>query len=87
MALIVDDILMLPGKGIVWIFKQIQNAYEQEIKNEKAAIKGRLVDLYRQMEQGQVTTEQFDDAERRLLDRLDALEKADQPAQQEPGQE
>jgi hypothetical protein len=75
---LVDDILMAPARGLLWIFKEIHHAVEEEQANEAEAITTKLSELYMMLETGQMTEAEFDAAERALLDRLDAIkERAD----------
>lgn len=74
---IVDDILMAPMKGFVWICEQIQEAAEQEQANEAENITIELQKLYRSLESGSITEEEFEARESKLLDRLDSIEGMD----------
>lgn len=71
--LLVDDILLSPVHGILWIFREIHNAAEKELASEGEAITEQLRLLYMQLETGRISERQFDAAEKRLLDRLDAI--------------
>ncbi len=73
---IVDDLLMAPLNGILWIFKEIQEAAEQERVNEAENITLELQKLYRSLESGSISEEEFDARESELLDRLDIIEAA-----------
>ena len=72
---LVDDILMAPVRGLFWIFKEIHNAAEEEQANEADAITAQLSELYMMLETGKMTEEEFDAAEKALLDRLDAIKE------------
>lgn len=72
---LVDDILMAPAHGLLWIFKEIRHAVEEEQANEAEAITTKLSDLYMMLETGQITEADFDAAEKMLLDRLDAIKE------------
>lgn len=61
--------------GLMWIFRAVHRAVNEELENEEKNIRTRLSDLYRQLEQGEITEEQFGEEEKRLLDRLDELKK------------
>ncbi len=74
---IVDDILMAPMKGVLWICEQIQEAAEQEQANETENITTELQKLYRSLESGSITEEEFEARESKLLDRLDSIEGID----------
>jgi hypothetical protein len=72
---LVDDILMAPARGLLWIFKEIHHAVEEEQANEAEAITTKLSELYMMLETGQMTEVEFDAAEKSLLDRLDAIKE------------
>lgn len=74
---IVDDILMAPMKGFVWICEQIHEAVEQDQANEAENITIELQKLYRSLESGSITEEEFEARESKLLDRLDSIEDID----------
>ena len=71
---LIDDLLLSPFKGLLWIFKEVQEAAQQEVENEGEDIKTALAELYMQLDTGQITEEEFTAEESRLLDRLEALE-------------
>jgi BMFP domain-containing protein YqiC len=79
---LVDDVLMSPIKGVLWVFQEIHDAAQQELAGESEAITAALSELYMKLEIGQITEEQFDAQEKVLLDRLDRLqaEEAAAPA-------
>jgi gas vesicle protein GvpG len=72
-----DDIVLFPFKGLLSIFREIHKAALEEIAGEGQAIRNELASLYRMLEQGAMTEEDFDDKERLLLDRLDAIDERD----------
>ncbi len=74
---IVDDILMAPMKGVLWICEQIQEAAEQDQAHEADNITLELQKLYRSLESGSITEEEFEARESKLLDRLDSIEGMD----------
>ncbi len=73
--LLVDDILFFPVKGLFWVFDEIQNAAEEELKGDASAITGQLQQLYVKLESGSITEAEFEASEAELLDRLDALQQ------------
>jgi hypothetical protein len=72
---LIDDILMAPAHGLLWIFKEIHHAVEEEQANEAEAITAKLSELYMMLETGQMTEAEFDAAEKTLLDRLDTIKE------------
>jgi hypothetical protein len=73
--LIVDDILLFPINGVLWIFNEIRDAAEEEFHSEAEAIMTQLQQLYMMLESGRITEAEFDIREAELLDRLDAVEE------------
>lgn len=71
---LVDDILMAPINGVMWVFKEIYEAAEQERLNEAENITLELQKLYRSLESGSISEEDFDAREAELLDRLDSIQ-------------
>ncbi|MFH0789823.1 MAG: gas vesicle protein GvpG [Pseudomonadota bacterium] len=74
---IVDDILISPFKGITWIFKEILNAAQEEQAGEADRITAQLSEFYMMLETGKISEEEFDAAEKVLLDRLDVIKEGE----------
>ena len=72
--LVVDDILLFPFRGLVWLFNEIQHAAEKEVSGEADGITTRLSELYMMLETGQMSEADFDAEEKKLLDRLEVIE-------------
>ena len=72
--ILVDDILAAPGKGLMWVFRSIHRAVEDELAQEKTNLRSSLSDLYLQLERGEITDEEFDRQERSVLNRLEQIE-------------
>jgi hypothetical protein len=79
----VDDLLMSPVKGVLWVFREIHDAAQQELAGESEAITAALTELYMKLETGQITEEQFDAQEKVLLDRLDRLQAEEEVVPEE----
>jgi len=75
---LIDDILAFPVRSILWIFREINNAAQEELDNEAQSITTRLSELYMMLETGKITEEYFDKEEKLLLDRLDRIQDAKQ---------
>jgi hypothetical protein len=71
--LLLDDILLSPMNGLLWVFEEIQNAADQELHNESDSITAQLQQLYTLLETGKITEAECDLQEGELLDRLDAI--------------
>jgi hypothetical protein len=76
--LLVDDILAFPVRSLLWVFREIHNAAQEELANEGESLTARLSELYMMLETGQITEEAFDSEEKKLLDRLDRLQDTGQ---------
>ena len=71
--LLVDDILLFPARGILWVFRAVSQAAEEEIAGEAEALKGELRDLYMMLETGTISEDEYDIREKALLDRLETV--------------
>ncbi|MDX2116351.1 MAG: gas vesicle protein GvpG [Planctomycetota bacterium] len=71
---VIDDILLSPVRGFMWIMRELHNAAHQELEGEADRLTHRLSTLYMLLETGQVTNEEFDAQERDILARLEALQ-------------
>ncbi len=82
--LVIDRLLLYPMRGLVHVLREIHKAVEQEFENEGDAIRTELRELYMQLETKQITEQEFDQAEKVLLDRLDQIEARNAGASDEP---
>ncbi len=73
---IIDDILLFPARSLMFIFREIQNAAQQEVANAAESIRVELAELYMMLETGRITEEEFDAREEQLLQLLDKAEIA-----------
>jgi hypothetical protein len=73
-VLLVDDLLLAPITGLLWVFRKIHEAAQEEMLGEADAITQELRDLYMMLETGRVTEAEFDARERALLDRLEVIQ-------------
>jgi len=72
---LIDDLLMMPARGIMAAFREIHNAVQQDSANESESIRTELSELYMRLETKQLSEAEFDQREKELLDRLDEIEK------------
>jgi hypothetical protein len=72
---LVDDLLLAPMHGLLWVFGKIQEAAQEEIAGDADAITAELSQLYMTLETGRITEAEFDARERILLDRLEAIRR------------
>lgn len=80
---LIDDLLMMPARGIMAVFREVYNAAQQDAAGESEAIRTELSELYMRLETQQISEAQFEDRERELLDRLDEIELARTEAMKE----
>ena len=74
--LLVDDLLLAPLGGLLWIVEKVHDAAREEMAHEADAITEELRQLYLMLEAKQITEADFDARERELLDRLDAIRES-----------
>ncbi len=79
--LLIDDILLAPLHGLLWVARKVDEAMGQEQEQEEEALKARLQELYQRLEAGQLGEEEFEAQEAELLDRLDAILASREEAQ------
>ena len=72
---LIDDILLVPLKGVVWLGKKINEVVEKELSDE-GRVKERLMELQVRFELDEINEEEYNRQERELLERLDAIRKA-----------
>jgi hypothetical protein len=77
---LIDDILLSPAKGLLWVFQEIHDAAQQELAGEGETITAALSELYMRLETEQITEVEFDAQEKVLLDRLDRLQAEEKAA-------
>ncbi len=84
---LIDDILLAPARGVLWIFEEVHKAAQEEMANESESITAQLRNLYLQLETEAITEQEFDTGEKLLLDRLDAIEERRRPGALAPDEE
>lgn len=75
---LIDDILLAPVRGVHFIASSIYEAAQEEVENEKRALRNELNDLYMELETGDLSEEEFEAREEEILNRLDELEQLEQ---------
>jgi len=69
-----DDLILAPVKGVVWIADKIQEQAERELMDEDG-VKHRLTELYMRLETGQISEEEFEQQEAELVEQLETIEE------------
>lgn len=75
--LLIDDILILPVKGFLGIFKKIHEMVERELSDE-TYIREKLTALQLHFELDEISEEEYNRQEKELLARLDAIRSAEE---------
>ncbi len=75
MAFLIDDILLAPFKGILFIAEKIQEAAQQEDLLDEDATRRNLTTLYMLLETGTITEEEFEQREAELVKKLEKIEE------------
>ncbi len=72
--ILVDDILLAPIHGLLWIFGEIDRAAQEEMAGDAESITAELSTLYMRLETGKISEQEFAEQEKVLLDRLDKIQ-------------
>ena len=72
---LIDDILLAPLNGIIWLGKKINEVAEKEFSDE-GLIKEKLMQAQLRFEMDEISEEDYNKQEEELLARLDAIRKA-----------
>ena len=72
---LIDDILLSPLKGVIWLGKKINEVAEKEFSDE-GLIKEKLMQLQLRFEIDEISEEEYNRQEKELLERLEAIRKA-----------
>jgi hypothetical protein len=63
---------------VLWIFREIHRAAQEELSNETDSITAELSQLYMMLETGKISEVEFAAGERTLLERLDGVQERNQ---------
>jgi hypothetical protein len=74
---LIDDLLLLPVKGFFGIFEKIHEMVEHELSDEDY-IRERLMELQLRFELNEIGEEEYNQQEKELLARLDAVRGANE---------
>ncbi|HOV78908.1 MAG TPA: gas vesicle protein GvpG [Bacillota bacterium] len=79
---LIDDILLAPAKGLMWIFKEIHKRVMDEYFNEEAVYK-ELRRLQYLLDIGEISEKEFDRVENSLLERLQEIKEYNELLEEE----
>ncbi|MBI5747539.1 MAG: gas vesicle protein GvpG [Nitrospinae bacterium] len=71
---LVDDILLAPLKGVIWIGEKLNELVEKEFSDE-GRVKEKLMELQLKFELDKISEKEYNKQEAELLARLDAIRK------------
>ena len=74
---LLDDLLLAPLKGVVFIAEKINEVIEKETSDE-GALKERLMELQLKFEMDEITEEEYDKREDELLKKMENIRKEKQ---------
>lgn len=72
---IIDDILLSPIKGLLYIFKEIEKIAREEKEDTSEKLTGELSEAQMLFETDQITEEEYSKREKNTLERLSVLQK------------
>jgi hypothetical protein len=72
---LIDSILLAPLKGVVWLGEKLSGIAEKEL-SDTGCIKEELMALQLRFELDQINEQEYNEREKELLDRLDAVTEA-----------
>lgn len=74
MALIVDDVIFAPIKLPVWVCKKLSESAEKEMTDDSKIYED-LLELQMRNELGEISDEEYDRQETRLMEKLEEIRK------------
>ena len=72
MAFLLDDILLAPLKGVVFIARKVRDTAMEELLDEEG-VRQELRELYMLLEAGTISEEEFEEREEELVERLEEI--------------
>ena len=75
MAFFIDDILLAPIKGIVWIAEKVRDMALEELEDTPEKLQRELLDLQMALEAEQISEAEYKKKEGEILKRMEALKK------------
>jgi hypothetical protein len=72
--ILIDDILLAPLKGIIFLGKKIDELVQKEFSDE-GRIKERMMELQLKFEMDEISVEEYDQRETELLEMIERIQK------------
>ena len=73
MAFLIDDILLAPIKGIVWLGEKVRDMALEELEDTPEKLQRELLDLQMTFETEEITEAEYQKKEKDILERLEVL--------------
>ena len=73
---IIDDILLFPIKGFLYIFKEIEKVAKGEMEDTSEKLKTELLEAQMLFETDQINEKEYQKREKSILERLNALRES-----------
>lgn len=71
--LLIDDLLLLPAKGLVGIFKKVHNLAREELEDTPEKLQAELFNLQMILEAKQITEAEYQKKEKIILEKLNQI--------------
>jgi len=71
--LLIDDLLLLPAKGIVGIFKKVHDLAREELEDTPEKLQAELFNLQIALEADQITEAEYQKKEKVILEKLKTI--------------
>ena len=72
--LLIDDVLLSPFKGLLFVFKELAMRAQEELLDDEA-VRQELRETYMLLETGRISEQEFERREHKLIGRLEAIER------------
>lgn len=74
MIFLLDDLLLAPIKGVVWVAEKIDEMAETEFTDD-SSVREELLELQMRLELEEITEDEYQQRETELMDRLEEIRK------------
>lgn len=74
MGFLLDDILLFPVKGVLWLGQKVAESAKAEMMDE-SRVRESLLTLQMRLEAEEITEEEYSGEEARLLEKLEEIRK------------
>lgn len=74
MVFLLDDLLLAPLKGVVWLSEKIKELSEKELYDEDK-VREELISLQAKLDMEEITKEEYLSCEKKLLERINEIQK------------